>query len=128
MQDQAKAGSGGGGPNEPRGKPEIPFEMFTALDLRTAKVVSAEKHPGADKLTVIQIDLGEMGQRQIVAGLAEYYTPEDLVGKTIVVVANLKPVRLRGVESQGMLLAATGGGQVVLLTTMADTAAGWPVS
>jgi len=110
------------------GKPEVPFEAFTALDFRTARVVSAERHPGADKLTVIKIDLGEMGERQIVAGLAQYYVPEEMVGKTIVVVTNLKPVRLRGVESQGMLLAATGGGRVVLLTAMDEVAPGWPVS
>lgn len=128
MQDQGKTPEGSEAAETPMGKPEIPFETFASLDLRVARVLSAEKHPGADKLTVIKIDLGEHGERQIVAGLAQYYEPADLVGKSIVVVANLKPVRLRGVESRGMLLAASGGGEVVLLTTMDQAEPGWPVS
>lgn len=98
------------------------------MDMRVARVIAADKHPGADKLIVLRIDLGDLGERQIVAGVAQQYAPEDLVGSTIIVVANLKPVRLRGVESRGMLLAATGGGKVILLTTMSEAQPGWPVS
>jgi len=127
--DPQKAGgpeSGGAGPAP--GKPEIAYETFAALDLRTARVTAAEKHPGADKLTVLTVDLGAQGSRQIVAGIAQQYAPEDLLGKTIVIVANLKPVRLRGVESRGMLLAAAGGGQIVVLTTLGAAEPGWAVT
>jgi len=75
------------------------------LNLRVAQIKEAKEHPDAEKLLIMQIDLGTE-QRQIVAGLKEYYKPEELVGKKIVVVANLKPAKLRGEESQGMLLAA----------------------
>jgi methionyl-tRNA synthetase len=71
---------------------------------------------GADKLLKLQIALGEE-KRQIVAGIAQYYKPEDLVGRTIVVVANLQPSKIRGVESQGMLLAASKGNSLRLVTT-----------
>ncbi|MCK4305790.1 MAG: methionine--tRNA ligase subunit beta [Candidatus Eisenbacteria sp.] len=114
-------------PQETSGKPEVSFDVFTALDIRTAKVLSAEKHPNADKLLVLRIDVGELGQRQIVAGIAPHYDPGELVGKTIAIVANLKPVRLRGVESQGMLMAASGEDRVVLLTMMTEVPPGWPV-
>ncbi|MBD3236795.1 MAG: methionine--tRNA ligase subunit beta [Candidatus Eisenbacteria bacterium] len=128
MQEQGRSSPTPEGGGRSMGKPEVPFEAFAALDLRIARVTSAEKHPQADRLVVIQVDLGEEQPRQLVAGLAEHYAPEDLVGRTIVVVANLKPVRLRGIESRGMLLAASGGGRVVLLTTMDATEPGWPVS
>ncbi len=109
-------------------KPEIGYEVFASLDLRMAKVISARKHEGADRLTILEIDVGELGKRQIVAGIAKHYEPEDLVGKTIVVLVNLKPVKLRGEESQGMLLATTGDDRVVLLTAMEEVPPGWPVS
>ena len=89
------------------GKPEIGIEEFGRLDLRVARVVKVERHPNAEKLLKLQIDVGGQ-ERQIVAGIAPYYEPEHLEGRLIVVVANLKPARLRGLESQGMLLAATG--------------------
>ena len=92
----------------------VPFVEFKKLDIRAAKVLSVENHPNADKLYVLKIDLGGE-QRQIVAGLRPYYTPEQLQGRTIVVVANLEPALLRGVESQGMLLAAQDGAKVLLL-------------
>jgi len=82
-------------------------DPFSQVNLKVAKVESAEPHPEADKLIVLQIDLGE--KRQLVAGLKGYYQPEELVGKQIVVVSNLKPAKLRGKESQGMLLAAEKG-------------------
>ena len=109
-------------------KPEIAYDAFAALDLRAARVISAERHPNADKLLVLTIDLGPLGQRQIVAGIAQHYGPESLVGKTIAVVANLKPVRLRGIESRGMLLAGSAEGRVVLLTTMDELPAGATIS
>ncbi len=90
-------------------KPEINFEQFAAIDLRVAKVVEASEHPNADKLMVLKLDLGELGERQIVAGIKQYYRPEELVGKLIAVVANLAPRTMRGVESRGMLLAGVEG-------------------
>jgi methionyl-tRNA synthetase len=115
-------------PHEGEGKPEIPYEAFAALDLRAARVIVAERHPQADKLLVLRIDLGALGERQIVAGIAGHYDPAELAGKSIVVVANLKPIRLRGVESRGMLLAVADGERVVLLTAMSDVPAGARVS
>lgn len=99
-------------------KPEITFEQFSALDLRVGKVSEAQVHPNADRLLVVQVDMGDH-QRQLVAGLKQWYEPEDLVGKTVVVLINLKPRTMRGVESQGMLLAAIEGdppAKVVALT------------
>ncbi len=92
----------------------IAIDEFARIDLRIAKVLAAEKIEGADKLLKLQIRLGEE-ERQLVAGIAQYYRPEDLVGTEIVVVANLKPAKLRGVLSQGMLLAASDGEKLTLL-------------
>ncbi len=88
----------------PEFKDDIEFDDFLELDLRIAKILECEPVKGADKLLKLKIDLGRE-QRQIVAGIAKVYTPEELVGKSIVVVANLKPIKLRGEESHGMLLA-----------------------
>ncbi len=93
----------------------LSIDDFMKVDLRVAKVVEVERVPGADKLLKLRVDLGSE-TRQIVAGIAKAYEPEALVGKTIVVVANLKPARLRGVESQGMLLAADLGGRPIVAT------------
>ncbi|MBE3582740.1 MAG: methionine--tRNA ligase [Limnochordaceae bacterium] len=95
----------------------ITIDQFGEIRLRVARVLEAAKVEGADKLLRLQIDLGGE-QRQIVAGIAKYYTPEELVGKEIVVVANLKPAKLRGIVSQGMLLAATSvdGSRLALVT------------
>ena len=101
----------------------ITYDEFSKLDLRVAKVVSAEPHPNADRLIVLQIDLGDE-QRQIVAGLRQWYAPEDMVGRQIVIVANLEPARLRGVESNGMLLAVDGEDTVALLAPSVDVAPG----
>ncbi len=86
----------------------ISYEEFKQVELKVAKVLECREHPDADKLLVLTVDLGEE-KRQIVAGLRHRYTPEELVGRLIVVVANLAPVKLRGEESQGMLLAASSG-------------------
>ncbi len=103
---------------------QISFEEFKRVQLRTAKVVAAAAVEKTDKLLRLQVDIGGE-QRQIVAGIAQYYRPEDLVGKTIVVVANLAPATIRGVESRGMLLAAVDkSGQLALLTTDKEFPAG----
>src|SRR3982750_4082992 len=84
----------------------IEYDDFAKLELRVATVLECKPHANADKLLVLQIELGEE-KRQICAGLRQHYQPEDLVGKQIVVVANLAPRQMRGEISQGMLLAAT---------------------
>ncbi len=88
---------------------------FSKVELKTAEVLEVEKVEGADKLLKLQIKVGEEN-RQIVAGIAEHYSPEELVGKKIVVVANLKPAVIRGVESNGMLLAVSTKDSVILVT------------
>jgi methionyl-tRNA synthetase len=85
----------------------IDIETFRHVDLRVAEILTAERVEGADRLLRLQIDLGSE-RRQLVAGIAAFLPPEQLVGRKIVVVANLAPARIRGVESQGMLLAAGG--------------------
>ncbi len=90
----------------PELNPEITFDDFAKLDLRVATVTAAEPHPNADRLLKLQIDLGDE-QRQICAGVKAFYEPAALVGKQIVVVANLAPRKIRGEESNGMLLAAS---------------------
>jgi methionyl-tRNA synthetase len=93
----------------------ISYETFAKLELRVARVIEARAHPNADKLILLQIDVGDQ-QKQIVAGIRQHYTPEQLTGKLIVVVNNLEPAMLRGETSNGMLLAATSGEKVILLT------------
>jgi|SRR5690348_18093421 tRNA-binding protein len=105
----------------------ISIDEFRKIELRVATVKSAEPHPNADKLLVLQIDLGDE-QRQICAGIRNQYTPEELVGKQIVVVANLETARLRGLESQGMLLAASDEGRVIVLTPEKPVQAGARIS
>ena len=95
--------------------PEIDIEEFGKTDLRVGKVVSCEKHPDADNLLILKVDLGEKEPRQIVSGLAGSYTAGQMIGKYIVVVANLKSTVLRGVESQGMLLAGKDNGQYAVV-------------
>ena len=90
----------------PETKPEITFDDFAKLDLRVATILACEPHPNADRLLKMQIDLGGQ-QRQICAGIKSHYQPEQLVGQQIIVVANLAPRKIRGEESNGMLLAAT---------------------
>ena len=85
--------------------PTITFDEFKKLDIRIAKVIAASDHPNADKLIVINLDLGNE-QRQIIAGLKPHYTPDALLGKNVVVVTNLQPRKMRGLESNAMLLAA----------------------
>lgn len=93
----------------------VTIDEFKKVDLRVGTVLSAGPHPNADKLLVLRVDLGSE-ERQIVAGIKGHYEPTELVGRQIVVVANLETAKLRGVESQGMLLAASDGNRIVLLT------------
>jgi methionine--tRNA ligase beta chain len=105
----------------------ISIGEFRNVDLRVATVISAEPHPNADKLMVLRVDLGSE-ERQICAGIREHYTAEELVGRQIVVVANLETAKLRGLESQGMLLAASDNGRVIILTPEKPVQAGAKVS
>ena len=93
----------------------ITIEEFGKIELRVATIKAVEPHPNADRLFVLKIDLGTE-ERQLVAGSRAHYAPEELLGKQIVVVVNLQPATLRGVESQGMLLAASDGEKVIVLS------------
>ena len=84
----------------------IDIEYFSKIKLRVARIESVEAVPKSNKLLKLQVDLGSEGKRQILAGIAKQFAPENLVGKEIVIVANLKPAKLMGLESHGMLLAA----------------------
>lgn len=107
-------------PAKPPQAEPIGIEDFAKIELRVALVTKAEKHPKADKLLVLQLDLG-YETRQVVSGIAQFYTPEVLVGKKLVLVANLKPAVLRGVESQGMILAGEdASGRIVVVTPDSD--------
>ncbi|MBR3363495.1 MAG: methionine--tRNA ligase subunit beta, partial [Solobacterium sp.] len=96
-------------------KEAIAYDDFEKIELRVAKVLSCERHPRADKLFVLKIDLGGGEKRTIVSGLAQSYTPGQVIGKNIVVIANLEPAVIRGVESQGMLLAGKDGTQIAVV-------------
>ncbi|HKM28786.1 MAG TPA: methionine--tRNA ligase [Anaerovoracaceae bacterium] len=100
-------------------KPEIEYEDFDKIDFRVGTILTAEKHPKADKLLVFQVKMGTE-KRQIVSGVAEDFTPEEMVGKKVIVVANLKPRNLRGLESKGMLLFADNGKRCEIVTTVAE--------
>ena len=100
----------------------ITYDDFAKLQLGTGKVVEAGAHPNADRLLVLKVDVGEEEPRMIVAGIASRYQPEELVGRTVVVVMNLKPAKLRGIVSEGMILAA-GGGDVQGLATIDEEVA-----
>jgi len=103
-------------------KEEISFQDFEKIDLRVARVVEAERVKKSDKLLKLKIDVGE--ERTIVAGIGKSYKPEDLIGKKITVILNLKPVKLMGVESHGMLLAADAGDRVSLVSFDGDADVG----
>jgi len=104
------------------GVTHIDITDFAKVDLRVGEVKTAERIPKADKLLLITVDIGEEKPRQVLAGIAQYYEPETLIGRKIVVVANLKPRKMRGYESQGMLLAASVGdeGKPVLASFTED--------
>jgi methionine--tRNA ligase beta chain len=125
-------------PAKPEPKPQITFEEFAKVDLRVARVLKAENHPSADRLFKLQVDDGSGTPRQLCAGIRGAYQAEELVGRTIIIVANLAPRVIRGEESRGMLLAASdvpkdavaAGAErrVVLLTTASDIPPGSIVS
>ena len=94
---------------------EISYEDFSKIDIRACTIVAAERIPETDKLMKCTIDAGDLGMRTVVSGIAEWKTPEDLIGLQCLYVVNLAPRLLRGVESQGMLLAASDDGGVVLM-------------
>lgn len=106
---------------------EITIEDFTKIELKIGTIVAAEKHPKADRLLVEQIDLGTE-TRQIVSGIAKTFEPKDVIGKKVVVVSNLKPVKLRGVESQGMILCASNDKDLDIVTILKDLPNGTKVS
>ncbi len=108
-------------PAESGPKAPIEFADFQKLDLRVGTILAAEQHPNADKLLRFDVDLGEEKPRQIVSGIAAHFKPEDLVGRKVVVVANLPPRKLRGLESQGMILTAEFDGGLSLLTAEAPS-------
>jgi methionyl-tRNA synthetase len=106
--------------------PQITIDDFAKVELRVAQILVAERIPKADKLLRLEVDLGEFGKRQILSGIAEWYAPEDLIGRRIVVITNLAPRKMRGLESHGMLLAASHGegGKPVLATFGEEIALG----
>ncbi|NPA40965.1 MAG: methionine--tRNA ligase subunit beta [Aquificae bacterium] len=101
----------------------IGIEDFLKIDLRLAKVISAEKVEGSEKLLKLKLSLGDE-ERTVVAGIAKFYSPEELVGKKILIVANLKPRKIFGIESQGMILAVSDGENMSLLVPDRDVAEG----
>jgi methionyl-tRNA synthetase len=101
----------------------ISYEDFKKLDLRVAKILEAERVENSEKLIKLQIDLGEE-KRQIIAGIGQFYNPEDLINKQIVLVCNLEPKALMGLESKGMLLAASNEDQISLLIPDQEIPAG----
>ena len=107
-------------PPVPASPPPAPalasIDDFQKIALRIGVIVAADVHPNADRLLILKVDVGEAAPRQLVAGIKSAYQPADLIGKHVVVVANLKPAMLRGVESQGMVLAASDGSTLILLS------------
>jgi methionyl-tRNA synthetase len=106
----------------------VTIDDFGKVKLRVAEVLACERVSDAKKLLKLQISVGEEQPRQIVAGIAEFYAPEQLVGKKIIVVANLKPTKIRGIDSNGMLLAAKTGEELALLTVDKDLPPGATIS
>jgi methionyl-tRNA synthetase len=111
----------------PTGNDKLPITEFAKLDLRVAEVVAAEAVPKSKKLLKVTVSLGAE-QRTVVAGIAEHYAPGDLVGKKVVIVANLQPAKLMGIESQGMVLAGSVEGRLAVLTLDRDLPPGAKVS
>jgi len=102
----------------------IEEDPFSKVDLRVAKILDVKDHPKADKLYMMQVDLGGLGKRVLVAGMKQFYTKDEIKGKNIVIVANLRPAKIRGVESKGMLLAAEDNTGIVSLLNPGDAKPG----
>ena len=115
-------------PPPPPAPSTITIDDFKKVVLKVGKVTEASAHANANKLLVLKVDLGGGEVRQVVSGIKQWYAPEQLVGKSVILVANLAPAVLRGVESQGMVLAASSGDQVILLSPEKDAAPGSKVS
>ena len=105
----------------------LSIDEFKRLALRVGRVTAAQDHPNADRLLVLTVDIGEASPRQVVAGIKGSYQAADLVGKQVVVVANMKPATLRGVESQGMVLAGSDGTAIILVSPERPLPPGSPV-
>ena len=105
----------------------INFDHFKAMDLRIAKVTNVEVHPDADKLYVVTVDTGD-GTKKAVAGLKEHYSPEELMGRGVVFLNNLEPATIRGVVSEGMILATKDQGKLSILVPEKEVTVGSPVS
>lgn len=125
-QADQETGDGNGAP-EKDSLPEVDINHFRSLELKAARVIRAEAIEGSDRLLKVTVDDGD-GERTVVAGIAAHYRPGDLKGRTVVIVANLKPARIFGVQSEGMILTAESGEAIRLLTVDGDVPAGSPVS
>ena len=108
--------------------PEITFEDFTKVEMVVGKILEAKEHPDADKLLVFTVDVGEENPRTIISGIKKWYEPSDLLGKNVIVVKNLAPRKMRGIESQGIILASDFDDDLSLLTTLKDMKPGSKVS
>ena len=109
-------------------KEEVTIDDFDKLDIRVAEVLDVEDHPKADKLFVLKLKVGDM-ERQVVSGIKDHYKKEDLIGKKVLMIVNLKPIKLRGVESKGMILAAEDDEKnLSLASTLADLKSGAKIS
>ncbi|MCH8157992.1 MAG: methionine--tRNA ligase subunit beta, partial [Nitrospinae bacterium] len=106
--------SKGAGGMEEETLEQVSIDEFMKIDLRTGKIIEAEKVKKSKKLIQLKVDIGNNEVRQVIAGIAECYEPEQLIGRTIILVANLKPAKLMGIESQGMVLAASDNGKIIL--------------
>jgi methionyl-tRNA synthetase len=102
---------------------EVDYEEFAKLDLRTAKVVEVERVGGSDKLLKLKVDVGGK-EKQLVAGIGQHYKPEELTGKTVVIIDNLKPAVIKGEKSEGMLLAAVAKDKISLVTVDKEVESG----
>lgn len=108
--------------------PKISFADFQKLDIRIAKIIKAEEIEEADKLIKLTLEVGDLGERVVVAGIKEWYDPKDLKGRLVPYLANLEPREIRGVTSEGMLLAVSEEGRAVLLHPEKPVSAGEKIS
>ena len=111
-------------PPAPAAPGPISYEDFMKVQLKVGKVLECTEHTNANKLLVLKVDIGGGEVRQIVSGIKQWYTPAQLVGKNVIVVANLAPKPMRGVDSQGMILAASSGADVIVCIPEKEAAAG----
>ena len=105
----------------------ITFEHFKQMDMRIAKILEVEDHPNADKLYVVTVETGDE-KKKLVAGVKQYYTKEELVNKQVIIINNLEPATIRGIQSNGMMLAAKDGEKLAVLVPEKDVKTGSPVS